>query len=535
MKFTRLIGPSLGLAAGLALAACGGGSSSGAPTGNTPSPPAPAPTAVTAIGSITGFGSVYVNGTRYEVEADTIIDIEDEAESMGDDSRLRLGMKVRVEGRDDNGQRSASRIEFDEDLKGPIESITPDAADPAFGMFSLMSQSVTVDARTVFDDDIGNNDANPGIGFRDLQVGMIVEVSGFPTADGILATRVDRELDAIGGNPDVGQPGVDGDELELKGFVDNIASDLASITVSGVVFIVNGVTIFEDGLQLNDDLRGVFVEVKADVAGAEYVAVRVEREDDFGDGNRNGEVEFEGVLQSVDTNATPNTFTIDGITVPVLDASSLAGLVGMRIEIKGSFNTDQVLVLREAEQDVEDDVRTEDLVEIVDINSATPNFTTRLGLVITPTGMSRVRDNAGDNDDDNLTPAQFVNRLQMGDRIEARGFENVDGSVTWTGVERDEQAASTDDFDCELRGPVTSIQGDATSFSFDIQGVTVSTDRVSDNNFEGANDQPIGRAAFFADLREGVVVEATSFDNGASCMTGALDAREIEFEPADGS
>ncbi|MDH3533919.1 MAG: DUF5666 domain-containing protein, partial [Gammaproteobacteria bacterium] len=115
MKLTRLIRPGLGLAIAISITACGGGSSSGAPAGNTPTPAPPEPTAVTAVGSITGFGSVYVNGTRYAVAADTVIDIEDEAETMGDDSRLRLGMVVRVLGTDDNGQRSAQRIEFDDD------------------------------------------------------------------------------------------------------------------------------------------------------------------------------------------------------------------------------------------------------------------------------------------------------------------------------------------------------------------------------------------------------------------------------------
>jgi len=222
MKITRLVGPILGLVATLSLAACGGGSAN-TPTGGNPV--AAAPTKITAVGSITGFGSVYVNGTKYEVEADTIIAVEGEAEKTGDDSGLLLGMKVRVTATSTNGARSASRIEFDEDLKGPIESITPNGSDPTIGVFSVMSQAVTVDANTVLDDDIGNNDGVAGIDFRDLQLGMVVEVSGFPTEDGILATRVDREFDAVGGDPDLGQPGVDDDELELKGFVESIADD----------------------------------------------------------------------------------------------------------------------------------------------------------------------------------------------------------------------------------------------------------------------------------------------------------------------
>ena len=529
MNTTMRTGHFWAVAATLGVAACSGGSGSNQTA--TP-PPTTGPTTVAVVGTITGFGSVYVNGVRYEVRSDTVVDIEGEPETLGDDSRLYLGMKVHVVASSSGGQRSADRIEHDEDLRGPIESITPDANDPSTGTFAVLGQTVIVDGNTVFDDDVGNNDGTPGIDLRDLAVGMVVEVSGFPMDGGFLATRVDREFDGAGNNPDVGRPDVDDDELEIKGFVEAIAADNSSITVNGMVFVVDGMTFFDDGLMLNDDLIGVFVEVKADIVGADYVAVRIEREDDFDDDNRDGEFEIEGILQDVDTASTPNTFTINGITVPVTDASPLAGLLGMRVEVKGSFNADGVLVLREAEQDGEDNVRTEDLIAQVNIGAG--DFTTRLGLVIAPTGESRVEDDAED-DEDRLTPDQFVNRLQIGDRIEARGREMADGTVLWTRVERDETAAENDDFECELRGPVTAINGDAASFSLVIQGVTVLTDSVPNGNFEADDDGAIGRAAFFEQLNVGDVVEAESFEGDAFCMPGMLDARELEFESDDGS
>jgi hypothetical protein len=204
----------------------------------------------------------------------------------------------------------------------------------------------------------------------------------------------------------------------------------------------------------------------------------------------------------------------------------------MRVEIKGSFNDEQILVLRVAEQDVEDNVRTEDLVSSVDIGGV--SFTTRLGLVISPAGGSGVEDKAAD-DGDHLTPEQFINRLQMGDRIEARGNDGSGSGVTWTRIERDEIAAENNDFECELRGTVDEITGDASAFSFVIQGITVLTGRVSENNFQDENEFGIGKAEFFKRLRTGHVVEAESFEGDEFCMTGTLDAREVEFEPADAS
>ena len=531
MKKQRLIGPVLGLAAAMSLAACGGGSSGNDSSNNNPSgnnPPAATPVGVTSIGTITGFGSVFVNGTKYEVVSSTRVLIEDEPETLGDDSALRVGMKVSVSALDDGGVRTAQVIEYDEDLKGPIESITPDGSDPTIGSFSVMSQAVTVDANTTFDDDIGNNDGIAGIDFRDLQVGMIVEVSGYPTEDGFLATRVDRELDDDGNDPSAGDPSVDDDELELKGYVEAVADDLSSITVSGVVFLVDGNTMLDEGLVLSAELVGAFVEVEADIVGGDYVAREIEREDDFDDDE--GEFEIEGVLQAVDTDASPNTFTINGITVPVNDASSLQAFVGMRVEIEGSFDANGVLVLREAHEEVEDNIRTEDLVATVDSTSG--RFTTRLGIVITPTGNSSVEDDTSE-DGDHLTPGQFIQRLQQGDRIEARGFADGAGGVSWTGVEREELFGNNDDFECELRGPVSSIAGDESAFSFVIQGVTVETGRVQNDDFKDDNDFAIGKAEFFRRLQEGSVVEAESFEGDEFCMPGMLDARQVEFEGVD--
>lgn len=533
MKLTRQTGPILSMVAALALAACGGGSSGSGSAGgdNNGPPPSGGPVGVTSIGAITGFGSVFVNGTRYEVGASTRIAIEDQPEMMGDDSALRLGMKVRVTAVDDNGIHTASFIEYDDDLKGPIESITPNGDDPTIGTFEVMSQTVTVDADTAYDDDIGNNDGIAGTDFRDLQVGMFVEISGFPTEDGYLATRVDRELDALGSDPSFGDPLVDDDEVEVKGYVDDVANDLSTITVGGVLFVVGPNTTYEDGLVLSVDLIGAFVEAEADIVGDDYVLVKLEREDLFDVDDREGGFEIEGVLEAVDTDSTPNTFTINGITIPVTSAAPLEALVGMRIEIEGSFNADGVLILREAHEDVEDNVRTEDLVATIDVD--TPSFTTRLGLVIVPTGNSRVEDDATDNE--HLTAEQFVNALQPGDRIEARGFEDDSGNVVWTGIEREELAALNDDLECELRGPVQSFTGDATAFSFIIRGVTVETGRVQDDDFEDENEMPIGRAMFWDRLQALPVVEAESFEGDAFCMTDMLDARELEIEGPDGS
>ena len=133
-------------------------------------------------------------------------------------------------------------------------------------------------------------------------------------------------------------------------------------------------------------------------------------------------------------------------------ASVLLGREGNRVELKGTFDDQGVLILAEAKLEIENSVRTEDRIADVDRDNGT--FTTRLGLVVKPTGGSRIEDDLAEDDGDHLTPAQFIDRVQINDFIEARGFPNSDGSVTWRRVEREDE----DDLECELRGPVESIE-----------------------------------------------------------------------------
>ena len=333
----------------------GGGNASAPPTGSAP--PAPQPSGITASGVITGFSSVFVNGARYEVEGDTVVSVEDEQDVSGDDSILRVGMKVRVEATEEDSVRTASRIEYDDDLKGPARNVTPNATDPATGTLTVLRQSVIVDANTVFDDDVGDNNGDGSIDIRDLTLAsgeVVVEVSGLPVEDGFLATRIDRDNAT-------GVPGVDDDEYEIKGFVDSVAADGSSFTINGATFLVTegaGGTIFDDGLSADGSLVGIFVEVEADEdTNGDLLAVSVEREDqigdtdndgDFDDDDREGRFEIKSILTSVDTTTDPHTVVIGGTTLRVADASSLEGLQGTLIELKGTFDENGVLVIEEA-------------------------------------------------------------------------------------------------------------------------------------------------------------------------------------------
>jgi hypothetical protein len=100
------------------IAACGGGSNSaGVGLGGTGA------FNITAYseGTITGFGSVIVNGSRYD---DTLATVRDE-DGPRNRSDLKLGMVVAVEGKIGNSNlASANDISFDSALLGPVSAVS---------------------------------------------------------------------------------------------------------------------------------------------------------------------------------------------------------------------------------------------------------------------------------------------------------------------------------------------------------------------------------------------------------------------------
>ena len=502
------------------LSAC---SSSG--DGTTPS----GATDVTSSGTITGFGSVIVNGVRFETENSRIISADDGsviAQNPTDDQLkgiLGVGQTVTVRGtRTDDSNGVASSISFDNELIGEIVSVS--AAD---GSFDVLSQTVSVTPDTIIDDSIieaaRGTEVLADQRFGDLpetldqllSAGMIVEVNGFPSQNGLEATRIEDVTGQV-----VAGGGVF--EAEVKGFVTNL--------ITGQ-FEINGLTVFYDDSDLDsEDFSGLsladgqFVEVHGNALSATTIdATRIELEDDiFDDDFLSGEIEIEGVIQEVrpDATGTGGVIVINGLELRVNDVSQFSE--GLRVEIKGILQADGSIVITRLQDEAEDTIRTEDVTVSADGDS----LVTRLGLDIMPTDRTRLEDDTIE-DDDNLSIADFLANA-AGKRIEARGFP-LNGVTVWTRMEIEDD----DDQDCRLRGPIAGLTGDASDFSFTIEGVTVDVSQVGENNFEGPSDQAIGRTAFFNALSTGTIVQATSDNVGSGCVDGTLTAREVQLEPED--
>jgi hypothetical protein len=264
------------VAAVLLAGGCGGSSSSSDDPDNT----------VVSRGLITGFGSVYVNGIRFHTGG-TQFSVDDES---GVESDLRVGMIVTVKGskNDDGVNGHATHISYDNELKGPVASIvydTPDPANATTANITILGHSVMANLDTTIDDD-------GGLTFDNIQVGNVLEVSGFVSTSGLIATHMELQSDAS--------------EIEIKGHIDDNSLTPNSFTINGFPVSYDDTTSLDD---LSALANGLLVEVKGqlDGAGTTLIAREIEGEHEGLDDDTD-DAEVQGAIYDYDPDK--NTFKI---------------------------------------------------------------------------------------------------------------------------------------------------------------------------------------------------------------------------------
>ena len=161
---------------------CGGGGGGADDNSSTGSPP-PATGAsgktVFVTGAIAGFGSVIVNGVRYDTD-NAQVKIEDR---VGAVSELRVGEVIRLVAEvDSQGVPRAKTISQDHLIQGVVQAV-----DVAAGTLTIAGQVISVDNETSFDDSILLRS------LAGIAVGDRIEVHGFASAGGMArATRIEK-------------------------------------------------------------------------------------------------------------------------------------------------------------------------------------------------------------------------------------------------------------------------------------------------------------------------------------------------------
>ncbi len=262
-------------------------------------------------GAIVAFGSVYVNGVKFETDT-AVFEVEDNTSASQND--LRIGMVVQVEGtiNPDGITGTATGIRYDDQLEGPITSpvTNPDGTEKSF---SVMGTNVIVSSgNTIYE--------GTSFGFDTLALNNVVEISGyFDENDVLRATYV--ELKAATFNPSA--------TMEIEGVIANLSGTSFTVRNVNVDASFASISDLDNGLQ-----NGVFVEVKGtyDVASNTITASEIEGEEVTykDDGST---VSIEGYITRYVSNSD---FDIDGYPVnatgAIFEPTTLVLKLGIKVE-----------------------------------------------------------------------------------------------------------------------------------------------------------------------------------------------------------
>jgi len=480
------------------LAGCGsggGGTASGPVSGSTSGSAA-------ASGTVTGFGSVYVNGKKFETnDVEVIHDGQSERCSISPTTHcgLKEGMTVKVSGSFNGTSRSASTIIQEDTLEGPITS--KNQVDANNGTLAVLGQTVIVDSTTRFDS---------GINLTTLSNGNVIEVSGFVKSDGtIAASFIEQKAGA----------GVCSPVCEVKGTIKGHDAVLATFQIGGLTVTYDNNTIIGDmPTPVGSNWNGSFVEVKGtdfsvNAGVPTLVATKVEPENDGVGSNDMDEFEVEGfVTQAGTPNGNIIEFTIGTTPVKTTASTEFRGgtideiVLGAKMSAEGRFDGG-TLIAKHVKFHAS--VKLEGNIAIIDLAAKTFTIMGLPGVTVGVNSQSEFKANGG-NQVTGLTD------LSVGDHVRVRGRVNGSSSVIATRIEQ-----RSVDTDVDLQGPVQSISGQ----DLTILGLAIDTSTISNDNFEGLNDQIIGRAAFFDAVKESTLVKVKGRLDGVG-----VTWREAELE-----
>jgi Domain of unknown function (DUF5666) len=298
------------------LLACGAGTQSGVGVGGTGTGSqavAVAPTPITVIGPITGFGSVILNGTRFDDTAALVIR---DAKAIATNA-LRLGMTIELTGTKsaDGLTGTADSIRVFSEIQGPVQTISA-----AGKSLVILGSTVAIDINTVFS----------GVAsLAEVRVGDIVEAYGLrnlATGD-VSATRIEVEKAPP---PVVGAPTLT--PVALAGIIQSVNAASSSLVINGQTVNYSGATItgvLSNGLSAK--LQGIASSASSQLTATSIVVTMPTAP------NENRQVEIEGIVTNF---VSRSDFKVNSNAVnassPTLMASQVARLAnGARCQVTG--------------------------------------------------------------------------------------------------------------------------------------------------------------------------------------------------------
>lgn len=464
-----------------------------------------------SVGPVSGFGSVFVNGIRFETDGNVVSD-----DGITSESQLDKGMILRVDGEWRNdGEGTAERVEYDDTFRGEIvivaETLDPDDSSIRESVtFTVYGQTVVADKQTVF----------RGKSLQTLDDGDFFRVSGWRLPDPEGRYRASY----------VGILSPSPEDVEIEGRIDDnsVNVGLNRFSINGFTVSYSNTTTFGDGLTRSDlQNPGIVVEVEGSIGlvdGATgLIASNIERDEtrryQRGDDD---DIEFAGPVATAFDDAD-GTFTINGLTVVVPDDDvfddGLTGAdlqPGLLIQVEGAFLADgrveaEEIEIRDANAEVEGR-----------INQASIDFSARTflvgGVLVQVTPLTIITD---DDDDQRIGLSDLNGAFD----VEVEGIERATDTgevfLEATKVEREDDDGSDNEFEA------TGSLGDIDETTITILGVRM---RAAEGETEFDDIQRADlKSRFDNGERPLIEVEYTETSPGS----GNFVAEEVELEEDD--
>lgn len=344
-------------------------------------------------GPVSGFGSIYVNGVRYDT--DTALFLIDGR--IGSESDLAVGQVVSVLGtvNDDGNTGTAYLVTFEDLVDGPISAIDVDAS-----RMSVMGQTVIINADTMIEL------STPNAGIESLGIDDLVEVSGYVDSQGhIIAASI--------------RAGSDSGEHDLSGTVETVDTQSMQLTINGLTVDFSAAGLF--GLDAGVPRAGDAVEIIGggyDAAGI-FVASRIYAGNSGLGAISGAEAEFEGVITGFHS---LNEFDLDGTRVRLTWNTRYVndwvfGLSADRkIQVQGALDDAGTLV---ADTVVFEQQATEEIAGGVDAIAG--------DYLVVGSRLVRVMPETIYRDDSDSDERRFgISSVRIGDQVEIRGHGSAE-------------------------------------------------------------------------------------------------------------
>lgn len=428
----------------------GGGTASTTPTNSGTNSSSAVTTAAATVtqGTITGFGSVIVNGVHYDVSSASI-SVDDAAKV---ESELNVGDTVRISAAPIvNGRAQATKLEGESKLRGQITSIDTNAST-----IVALGQTILISADTLFKD---------GASLATLAVGNTIRVSGYTNADNqLVATRVD----VLSGT-------------EAKDFM--LAGVIADLNTTAMTFTLNGTKVDYSKATINDlpnktisnglavRLHGTYVDNIFVASGNIRVSSMELKHSD--DANTSTVVGAGGLITNL---VSGTSFSLNNTKVLLQSSTSFEnGTIdqlsdGLLVKVRGTLDDDKNLIATKITLLFKPKVDEEGLIQAIDLinNKISLNgvaYEITVDTLFYDRGLGKVR-------------LFSMKDLAVGDYIQVRGYK-IDATDTSTQrliatsvIRKNSNEKSSEGFKAEIKGIITATGVD----NFTVKGRAITID-----------------------------------------------------------